>query len=81
MKYMDGGWPKMWFEWGPTGDSLAFGLQFCWEDSHLRQYRLSLDLGFWYFNMYLRLGDGGEVNDAWREVRQREDTATAPEGR
>lgn len=49
---------KIWFESGPIADTLALGLQFCWEDSQIRQYRLSLDLGLRYLNIYLRLGGG-----------------------
>ena len=51
---------KVWFERGPIGDSLAFGFQFCWEDARLRQYRFGLDLGLWYFNIYLGLGAGND---------------------
>jgi len=47
---------KIWFEKGPISESLSFGFGFCWEDSHMRQYRLNIDLGPWYFNVYVRLG-------------------------
>ena len=46
---------KIWFERGPIGDAVSFGFQFCWEDKHLSQYRLSFDFGPWYFNIYIRL--------------------------
>lgn len=47
---------KVWLEWGPIGDTVAFGFGFCWEDHHLKQYRFYVDIGHWYFNLYLRIG-------------------------
>jgi len=47
---------RIWFERGPISDAIAFGFQFCWEYRDMRQYRISLDVAHWYFNIYFRVG-------------------------
>lgn len=48
---------KLWLEWGPIRDAISFGVGYCWEDQHLKLYRVNIDFAHWYINLYISLGE------------------------
>ena len=46
------------FDHGQLGDRFALGVSVSWCDWHLKDLEISLDLGIWYYSMYVKLGGG-----------------------